>query len=159
MARPLPTHEQAVNHFWSKVDRSETCWLWQAATDRYGYGASCHNGRQIKAHRLAYLLFVDNIPSGQAVCHTCDNPACVRPDHLFLGSVRDNNTDRARKDRNGYQDGTENPNAKLTEGEVREIRGTYASEQISQRALASRYGISQMTISLIVNGKRWQHVQ
>ena len=157
MARPLPTREQAVKRFWSKVDRSGDCWTWQAATDRYGYGASCHNGRQMKAHRLAYLLFVGPLPAGP-ICHRCDNPPCVRPEHLFAGTPAINNRDRAAKGRSGDQSGERASRTKLCADDVRDIRRTYAKGRASQRELAARFGVSQTTIMLIVNRQRWQSI-
>lgn len=94
---PVPPIEE---RFWAKVNKTETCWLWTGAKQRLGYGhISIGNDRFTSAHRLAYELANGPIPDGLFACHRCDNPACVRPDHLFLGTQQDNLRDAWRKGR------------------------------------------------------------
>lgn len=101
-----------VQNWWSKVDKpDDACWPWNAGTDDDGYGKFAvglggHRQRHIRAHRFAYETFVGLIPDGMVVCHRCDNPPCVRPDHLFLGTPLDNNADKVSKGRHARVWGT-----------------------------------------------------
>lgn len=153
-----------------RVDRSggdDACWLWMGSRRSDGYGrilrrridgSGCVTKRRgtIQAHRAAWIIANGRIPDGTKVCHSCDNPCCVNPRHLFLGSTRDNNQDRARKRRSAF--GERSPNAKLTTGEVLEIRRVYASKGASQQELAERFGVTQSLIHCIVYRKIWVHV-
>ena len=150
--------------FWSKVEKTETCWLWTAGKFSNGYG-QFHIGRQnpIRANRMAWVLTYGDIPDGLMVCHTCDNPACVRPDHLFLGTGKDNQQDAARKGRTvrGRKRpgtgpaGERNSHARITGDEVVIIRADYRSGDFSLKQLAERHGISKSQVHNIVTGKQW----
>lgn len=110
-----------AERFWSKVDKTEGCWNWTASADRAGRGRFKWNGRVGYAPRFSWELHYGEIPEGLYVLHECDNPACVRPDHLFLGTKGDNNTDRSRKGRNADFSGSKNPASKIDEGVAKEI--------------------------------------
>lgn len=140
--------------FWRSVDRSGDCWLWMKALDRGGYGAiGADGGRKIlKAHRVSWELHRGEIPAGLFVCHTCDNPRCVNPSHLFLGTNADNAADMARKGR--APRGSQRRLSKLTEEQVSAIK--HSSEKGID--LARRFGVSQTQISVIRNGREWKHV-
>lgn len=99
--RRIPYREITAEEarFWSKVDRAGDCWLWCAAVGSHGYGVFRSNGKAVTAHRFAYQSTRGEIPPGLLVCHTCDNRRCVRPDHLFVGDVGDNNRDMVAKGR------------------------------------------------------------
>jgi hypothetical protein len=149
-----------VPQFWARVNKTETCWLWTGATLPFGHG---HLGRRVDgvnvdhlAHRFAWEATYGPIPSDACVLHRCDVPACVRPDHLFIGSKADNNQDRTSKGRGHI--GERHPSAKLTADKVRQLRELYA-KGLTQRALADRFGVSQIVVSRIVRRVAWKQVR
>lgn len=148
-----------AGRFWSHVQKSEGCWLWQASLNRLGYGHAFHGGRVDKAHRVAWKIERGTIPDGMCVCHTCDVRSCVRPDHLFLGTQVENIADMKSKGRGRTNDkrGTGNSSCKLTEDQVREIRTLYAARH-SRPGIAQRFGVSVGTVNDIGRGKRWKHL-
>jgi hypothetical protein len=151
----------AWDRFWRKVDRQGDCWEWQASRDGLGYGFfRVANGESMKkAHRVAWELTYGAIPDGLIVCHRCDNPPCVNPEHLFLGTWQDNVDDRVAKNRSSRlvsHFGETSPLAKLTAEQVDAIRYRYAAGGILQRELADEYRVTQTTISKIVRGVRWK---
>lgn len=147
------------DRFMSYVEKEgpNSCWEWTGAHDgRGGYGSfKLCAGHSIGAHRYAYLTFIGPIPDGVLVCHTCDNPGCVNPAHLFLGSDADNAQDAARKGR--MPRGENHPNAILTRAQVIEIRALYESGS-SMLSLAKQFGTCRSNISYIVNYHSWRHV-
>lgn len=112
------------DRFWEKVDKSGKCWVWTACKQAFGYGKFVikKGDSPVAAHRLSYELEVGQIPKGLFVLHRCDNPACVRPAHLFIGTQRDNMQDMRSKGRWSYksrnQTGERNPNSILTDAQV-----------------------------------------
>ena len=129
------------------------CWEWVGYFGSGGYGMMSRNGKNQRAHRISYEAYKGAIPKGMVVRHTCDNPACVNPDHLILGSQKDNVADREARNRrvvNGERIGT----SKLTEKDVLEIR---ASEE-SLDVLARRYNIDRSNVWVIRAGKSWRHI-
>lgn len=170
-------NESLPERLWSKVDKSGDCWIWQGSMRPNGYGIIGAWGKSISPHRVAYILTYGEIPDGMLVCHTCDNPACCRPDHLFLGTQKENMADMhakgraytgtrgaARGTRNGAHTkpdrrprGTRNGNAKLTEQTVKEIRARAAAGE-SKKALAREYGVSDTLIGMVAKRKIWKHV-
>lgn len=125
------------------------CWLWLAGYFNTGYGQYKH----LQAHRVSYAKRFGPIPAGLHVCHKCDNRACVNPDHLFLGTPKDNGSDAAKKGRTAH--GERNGQTKLTEREVRTIRA-FAGIGANQSVLGEMFGVTQSTIWLILRGKKWQ---
>lgn len=170
--------------FWSKVDQNaEGCWLWQGTMLRQGYGCFKIAGKMYKAHRVAYVYLKGAIPAGLVLCHTCDNPRCVRPDHLFPGTMKDNVQDAKKKgrlatgDRSGArlhpermargdthwchlnperQRGENNHHAKLGCEQIEDIRIRYATGTVSQFVLADEFHVAQTTISAIVRRQNWK---
>lgn len=149
-----------TSDFWAHVATGDGCWEWTRARNRRGYGVVNLQSGQVKAHRLAWELTNGPIPAGRYVLHSCDNPPCVRPDHLRIGSLADNNRDARERGhhfspfRGQDQRGALNHYARLTEEQVAEIRALYASG-VFQRLIAARFGITQSNVSHIVRGKTW----
>jgi hypothetical protein len=149
--------------FWSKVDKSGECWVWTASTGRFGYGQfmTVEDGmrRNNKAHRFAWELTNGPIPAGKLVLHSCDNPACVKPAHLFLGSQDDNMRDMREKGRSVHwkRSGTRHRQFRLTEDEVREIRAASSGGE-SNRSIAPRFGIHHGYVSQITTRRVWKDV-
>lgn len=149
--------EEAIrSRFARLLSVSEGCCEWDGLLDKDGYGRVTYRKKCTRAHRLSYEIHVGSIPAGMQVCHRCDNPACVRPDHLFLGSNLDNVHDRDQKNRVSH--GSRHPSAKLSEAQVLEIRELYAAGHHSQEAIARRYGVSQRMVSMIILGQKWARV-
>jgi predicted XRE-type DNA-binding protein len=149
--------------FWAAVTKTSTCWNYEHV-GRRGYGKILANGRHVRAHRLSWELHFGRIPKGMIVCHHCDNPSCVRPDHLFVGTHADNVADMMRKGRyiapstTNRVRGESHHNTILTSANVRKIKKLYAAGKISQQAIADKFGVSQSAVSRIVFGKYWVHV-
>lgn len=157
------TKEQA-GFFWAKVDvkTQGECWEWTAAKKPKGYGNVRINKKYLLAHRVAWELANFPIPDGFMVCHSCDNPSCCNPGHLFLGNARSNFTDMVRKGRAELRKnkaiGERNVNSKLNSDQVSEIRDMYSSGKNTQCQLAQKYGVSQPTIGCIIRRQTWRHV-
>jgi hypothetical protein len=143
--------------FWEKVQKSDGCWLWTAATAPHGYGRFwVPAGSLVLAHSFAWALVNGPVPDGMEVCHNCpggDNPLCVRPEHCFLGTHADNMRDMAEKGRS--KRGSEHANSKLTESDVLVIRSRYAAGGATFASLACEYGVSPTAIGDIIEGRRW----
>ena len=137
-----PAAERLLSHVSKQVNG---CWLWTAAKDPKGYGEVRHRGKKAKAHRLSYELFVGVIPPGLMVCHHCDTPSCVAPDHLFLGTNTENILDSCRKLRQSH---------KLTVEQVRAIRVDTRTYDL----IASEFGISISHVSNIKHRRCWAYI-
>lgn len=146
--------------FWAKVDQSGECWIWTASTFKDGYGQFFDfvggRKRNLRAHIVSYTMAYGPVSKGLKVCHTCDNPSCVRPDHLFLGTTKQNQEDMARKGRSAS--GQRNGRAKLTISDVAAIRRAYANGTTNKSALARAFSVSDSQIHNIVRGRQWQTV-
>ena len=136
----------------SKIEKSDSCWLWMAARNNFGYGMTSIGKRQMGAHRAAWILFRGEIPSGLRVLHKCDTPACINPDHLFLGTDQDNADDKRAKGRLPL--GERLHNAKLTVDAVRAIRRS----NLTDGELARIYGVGVSTVQHARDGRHWRQV-
>jgi hypothetical protein len=147
---------QRFNAKW-RLDKRSGCWNWTASTAGKGYGQFRIPGtrKNIYAHRLSYEIHKGPIPEGILVLHSCDNPRCVNPDHLSLGDSGDNLKDMAAKGRHLF--GELNAQAKLTGRKVHAIHDA-AARGSTQKQIAERFGVGQMTICRILRGERWRHI-
>lgn len=147
--------QPAKERFWSKVRKTDDCWLWLGSRSDTGYGCF-YDGRAYSAHRYSWELANGPVPHGLCVLHRCDVRACVRPDHLWLGTKRENSRDMAEKGRHlGPDSAGENHGlAKLTDDDVRLIR----SSRETGVALAARLGVSVSLVSLVRRRKAWTHL-
>ncbi|MBA7608334.1 hypothetical protein ES703_15511 [subsurface metagenome] len=180
--------ECVQRRFWTKVHKTGNCWLWLAGKSSDGYGSFSIGDHGTNAHRVAYALEVGSIPAGGSVLHKCDNRACVRPEHLFLGTQLDNVSDMFKKGRGNKASGDRNTsrlypgihrwgpthmlrlhperqargervaNAKLKESQVIEIRRRWKMGEASQHALAREYGVTLSAIHWIVIDRTWRHL-
>lgn len=139
------------------VSAETGCWNWHATKNNKGYGKLWVDGRKQYAHRVSYVIHNGHIPRGINVCHRCDNPSCINPSHLFLGTQAENIADRDAKGRQRISErkGADNGNSKLNEQDVVAIR---AAKGMKLRELASQYGVTPTQISFIRRGKSWGHV-
>lgn len=184
MPRPITLSDQQKERFWTKVLRGEGCWEWLGYRQPNGYGMiSQSHTSQVYAHRVAWVIKYGPIPEDMCVLHRCDNPSCVRPDHLFLGTRAENHQDMVKKGRMRRGDahpsridpsyllrgdkhpartrngdyllrGEKHPSAKLTEDQVREIR---ASSE-SNADLARKFGVQRKYVWALRRGKNWRSV-
>jgi HNH endonuclease len=172
-------HEEIAERFWSKVNKTDSCWLW-TGTPSQTYGSITIKSKILKAHKVSFEMAFYPVAPGRIVCHKCDTPRCVRPDHLFIGDYKDNSQDMISKGRGFFnrpeshnlspkgeehwchllkdaQKGERNHHAILTEQQVSEIREKYASGDISQTKLAQEYNVAQTTISAIIRKVLWSY--
>lgn len=148
------------------------CLLWLGAYFSNGYGAFwIGGGKTVRAHRFSYETYVGKIPEGLCVLHKCDTPICVNPEHLFLGTDKDNAVDRNAKNRHAFGNrsgakkhpektprGESSGVSKLKAEDILEIRKEHASGS-TQKAIAEKYGICHQNVSSITKGRTWKHVK
>lgn len=153
--RRLQTVEERINKY---INKTDTCWLWTQDVYNYGYGKlSIGKGKQVRAHRYMYEKYKGTIPNNMNVLHTCDNPRCCNPEHLFLGSQEDNVKDMMDKSRGGYKTfhGDNHPMRKIDMAKAEEIRALWAKGGLYQREIGERFGVSQAVVSKIIKGELW----
>ena len=164
----MASKKSIKERFESKVERLPgiDCWLWIGSFQNMGYGTIEISKRPLKrllAHRASWQIHFGEIPEGMWVLHKCDVPCCVNPEHLFLGTMRDNIQDMMNKGR--CRAGTNPPRGencvthKLTELQVREIKHLLSTGGISQQKIADTYHVAQTLISHIKLGKAWAHIK
>jgi hypothetical protein len=158
---------EIVSDFWRRVNRGtkKECWEWMGGrngnTRITSYGVFWARRKKYKAHRFAFELSHRSLRAGECACHSCDNPPCCNPAHLFAGTNADNMRDSIAKGRAHRECGEQRYNAKLTENDVREIRRIYQKRKrdgMSGVRLAELYGVYPTMIHAIVTRQRWKHV-
>jgi len=157
--------EKNLRNFWRKVNkdgptmpRMETpCWVWTARKNQHDYGTIKIARISFLAHRASWIIANGTIPEGMCVCHRCDNPACIRFDHLFLGTPADNVHDRDLKGRGNQPRGELQGRSKLTSFDVIEIR-SLRKNQKTLGLIANLFGVGTSTIHRICAGKSWNHI-
>lgn len=144
----------AAERFIEKVKISDGCWTWTGSINENGYGSFWDGEHVETASRTSYRLFISEIPNGLYVLHRCDNPVCVKPSHLFLGTHEDNMRDRDLKGRSAKLAGALNPRAKLTEEQAREIK----MSSLPSAYFRAKFNISDTVVSNIRKGHTWKHL-
>lgn len=149
--------------FWKKVNKSRKCWEWTACRNERGYGQIRIGRRAVLAHRVSWIIhfgglspYIDSLIS-LCVLHKCDNPRCVNPSHLFLGTQQDNVVDKVKKGRQSSPHGEESHLSKLTEEEVNKIRELY-KVGTSHKTIAKKFNISESNVGAIIRRETWTHI-
>jgi hypothetical protein len=153
--------EERSIEFWKRVNKTDGCWEWTGAMLLTGYGQMLWVDRKCaKAHRISWIIENGNIPDGMCICHHCDNRKCVRPDHLFLGTIADNNRDMDAKGRrvNSPQIGSKHWKARLSDSDIVEIRKLHWKDGVMHKDIAAIYGVGVKYIARICRGGAWKHV-
>lgn len=159
------TNLQFVQKFWSRTRWESECLIWTGPVINSGRGSIARNRRKYLVYRFAYMLICGPIPDGLQVLHSCDNPLCVNPKHLFSGTQADNMQDMVRKGRASWQTrpetrarGIRHGMAKLNETQVREIRSLAAAARMSRYEIAAQFHVSYPTVTKIINREIWSHL-
>lgn len=154
MTQELVLSDKDEVRFWMKVKSSKDgCWEWIGGCFTRGYGCFSSGRRTRQSHRVSWMIHNGAIPDGMFVCHSCDNPKCVRPSHLFLGTAMDNKRDSINKGRHAI--GSAVTIAKLSEDDVHHICRMLMDETVRYNTVAIKYGVTSRTIILIATGKTW----
>ena len=151
---------EILKRFWSKVDirSEEECWQWKGWCDEEGYGRFKMNGKGERASRAIVKLMGQIIPKGEWVLHKCDNPTCVNPKHLYVGTPSQNSMDRENRKRGRPLIGSNNGYNKLDENKVTEIK-SLLNCGFNNTEIGLMYNVTRSTISYISSGKIWKHVK
>ena len=144
----LELTEEDKERFWSHVDKTNECWLWTGCSISKGYGHFWRGKTSEKSHRVSYILSNGSIPKGMFICHTCDNPPCVNPEHLYAGTCSQNSIDMVSRNRSKSQ--------KLKVSDIPVIISL--NDTLNYREISEIYGVNPITIGDIFRGETWSHV-
>jgi hypothetical protein len=150
--------ERVKKNFLDRVVKTSGCWEWIGSKNKTGYAQLSVNRKTEKASRVSYEMFNGPIPKGNYACHTCDNRGCVNPEHLFLGTQKDNMRDMVAKGRSHKPKGEINGRSKLEVNQVIEIRTLFSNKQASLKELAARFNISTTAVRYIIIKRTWKHL-
>jgi hypothetical protein len=150
----MPSPRSLTESFWAKVKKTDSCWLWIGSRQKNDYGRIKRHRKILIAHRVSWFIHNGPIPDGLLVCHHCDNPMCVNPNHLFLGTQQDNFWDMYNKGRKANCQLQNNGRAKLDNEKVTQIK-LALSKGVADSDLALIYGVSECTIRDICYGRSW----
>lgn len=153
----MATTSSPEDRFWPKVSKGESCWLFTGGTKNLGYGLFWLEGKMVLAHRFSWELVNGQIPDGLCVLHQCDTRNCVRPDHLYLGTMADNCRDRDSRGRYTVLRGEANGRSRLTNEDVHLIRARYENGE-SSRKLGHEFGVSKTLVLRIAKRQTWAHI-
>lgn len=142
------------------IKEDNSCWLWSSAKIKTGYGIfyKDRKNKAIYAHRFSFELYKGPIVGNNKICHSCDNPSCVNPEHLWQGSQKDNLQDMYKKKRNNQPRGATCSSSKLTEKDVLFIREQKRLNTSTQKELSVKFGVAESTISRLLNGEHWRSI-
>lgn len=146
-----------IKRFESKITKTQGCWSYSGYHDSDGYGRFWYNGTNIGAHQFSILMGGGTIPKGYFVCHHCDNPGCVNPNHLFVGTAADNSRDRDQKGRHVSTPGELNGSSRFTTKDILYIRQYYIKGK-NTKELATKFQCHSNVILNIVKRKTWKHI-
>lgn len=149
--REKTTIDNISQRFWEKVKKSEGCWEWTGYCSKVGHGQFQTLEKVDYAHRYSWVLHNGEIPDGLCVLHKCDNPSCVNPEHLFLGTQQDNIIDMYKKERSGR--------TKMNKEQVEMIRSEYSPHKNTQSMLAEKYGVEVYVIGRIVRNETYKYFE
>ena len=147
--------KRQLRNFWEKVDRSSDCWLWTGCKTPKRYGVVSLNNAKYYAHRVLFHISGGKYEEGKEVCHSCNNPSCVNPEHLRMDTRKGNSADRAAA--GTLLRGSENYASVLDEEKVRCSRKMYQDGH-TQKDIAKKYGVNHSTIGYVVRNKTWKHI-
>lgn len=156
MGRPRLTDQQRINGFLSRIKKTDYCWNWEGTLNWLGYGMAWNGEKWEKAHRYSFKLFKQEIPVNKLVLHSCNNKKCVNPNHLRIGTHKDNFNDSLKAGTAAVCQN--NSQAKLTKEQVLKIKEMYVPWKFGCLKLARMFNVSRRNITRIVSGEAWRYV-